>query len=115
MSVTEGAVFKIMTEEQWEELCDLGVWSGSEDDQADGYIHLAFSHQVADVLKKHFSDAGALIIAELHESDLGEDLKVEAIQGGAQYPHLYRPISLGEVLRDFELEGPSSPLPAEVG
>lgn len=82
-------VFKIVARAQWEEACLVGSYSGSLDDERDGYIHLSSPHQVEGTLKKYFSRRGDLLLVAFESADLGSDLRWERSRGGDLFPHLY--------------------------
>ena len=77
--------------------------------QTEGFLHASFSLQLSDTLALHFDPEGegapaALLLLELDRPALAQDLRVEASRGGAQFPHLYRALEQGEVLRWWTLE-----------
>ena len=82
-------VFKIVALAQWEEACLVGSYSGSLDDERDGYIHLSAPHQVEGTLKKHFSGQSDLVLVAFESADLAPDLRWERSRGGDIFPHLY--------------------------
>ena len=82
-------VFKIVARAQWEEARLIGSYSGSLDDERDGFIHLSAPHQVEGTLKKHFSRQGDLLLVAFESADLGPELRWEKSRGGDIFPHLY--------------------------
>lgn len=79
-------IYKVLRQEEWEELKSSGSFSGSAHDQRDGFIHFATGEQLSQVLEKYFKDLNVYIVG-VDENELkrmGEDLKWEN-----GYPHLY--------------------------
>jgi uncharacterized protein (DUF952 family) len=77
--------------------------------QTEGFLHASFSHQLAGTLENHYDPRRdetptSLWLLELDGAALSADLRVEASRGGAGFPHLYRALHEGEVLRWWSLE-----------
>jgi uncharacterized protein (DUF952 family) len=90
-------VYKIMTAEQWARLEADGVWSGSEVDLRDGFVHLSAWGQVLGTLEKHFSPQKGLLLVGLPVERVRPDLRWEVSRGGQEFPHLYRELRVGDV------------------
>lgn len=82
-------VFKIVPEAAWHAAERSGVYTGSADDQRDGYIHLSAADQVSGTLTKYFRGQSNLLLIAFATGDLGPQLKWEASRGGALFPHYY--------------------------
>ncbi len=95
-------IYKILRESEWEELQRLGEFGGSADDRRDGFIHLSTKAQLQGTLDKHYQDGGDIILAEVRAGGLG-GLKYEISRGGAEFPHLYGQLALGDVARHWVL------------
>ena len=58
-----------------------------------GFMHLAFKHQIANILQKFFKEEHDLLILEIDPNILeqhGSELRIEANKpGGEKFPHLY--------------------------
>ena len=91
-------VYKILTNQEWEEVSARGVFSGSAVDVRDGFIHLSTGEQAMETVSRHFSDAGALILAAVNAGALGAALRWEPSRGGAMFPHLYGILKLADIL-----------------
>jgi len=89
-------LFKILRAAEWAQFEAAGQFAGSADDLRDGFIHLSDAGQVEGTLHRHFEGEAGLVIAEV---SLGSDpaLKWEPSRGGALFPHLYRPLLVGDV------------------
>lgn len=89
--------YKILTGAQYEALRAAHVYKGSPVDLRDGFIHLSFSHQVAETARKHFSGQDDLWLLEIDSCALGESLRLEPSRGGDLFPHLFRPLRLEDI------------------
>ena len=81
--------YKILTPLQWQAFQELGNFSGSPDDQRDGYIHLSTANQIVGTLDKHFAGQSELFILEFDTADLKPNLKWEPSRNGELFPHFY--------------------------
>ena len=91
-------VYKILTADQLDAFQRSGSFEGSEDDKADGFIHLSAGHQVEGTAQKHFAGQQGLWLVALADDRLGDDLKWEVSRGGDRFPHLYRPFGRADVV-----------------
>lgn len=91
---------KIFRAGEWAAFRGTGRFEGSADDRRDGFIHLSLPDQVAGTIERHFAGEAGLVLARLR---VGDDpaLKLEVSRGGAAFPHLYRALTLDDVL-DYE-------------
>jgi uncharacterized protein (DUF952 family) len=85
-------VFKVAQRDAWLEACRRGKFTGSADDERDGFVHLSALHQLSGTLARHFKGATDLVIVAFESSELGKDLKWEASRNGELFPHLYAPL-----------------------
>ena len=95
-------IFKIINKEEWQEAKQLGKYSGSEKDIADGYIHFSEEDQVKETLKKHYPKVENLVLLKVNAFNL-EHLLWEQASNGDMYPHLYSPLDIKNVVDEFEL------------
>lgn len=91
-------IFKIFREHEWQELADRGETRGAPVDLADGFIHFSTAEQARETAAKHFAGETGLILAALDGDALGDELRWEPSRGGALFPHLYRTLTLTDVL-----------------
>lgn len=96
-------IFKIFRRPEWQELQADGRTAGAPVDLADGYIHLSTSAQITQTAAKHFADESDLVLVAVDGDALGEALKWEPSRGGALFPHLYRDMTLADVVWDKSL------------
>ncbi len=85
-------VYKLLRSAEWAAFQADGVFAGSSDDLRDGFIHLSAADQVAGTRAKWFADTEVVLLAVD-----AADVRWEPSRGGALFPHLYRPLRLGEV------------------
>lgn len=62
----------------------------------DGFVHLCWSHQAADVLRRHFEGGPATALVVDRDALAPERLREEDSYGHGAYPHYY-----GELARDW--------------
>lgn len=91
-------IYKIATAEQWREAERQERFAGAPVDLADGFIHFSTADTVAETAARHFAGQDGLVLAAVDAAALGDSLKWEVSRGGALFPHLYRELSLSEVL-----------------
>ncbi|MCU9847746.1 DUF952 domain-containing protein [Defluviimonas sp. WL0024] len=96
-------VFKIFRRPEWDAFRAAGETAGAPVDLADGFIHFSTAAQVAETAAKHFAEESDLVLVAFEATALGPSLKWEASRGGALFPHLYRPLTLAEVVWDKSL------------
>lgn len=91
-------IYKIAPAELWHEAELNGVFTGSPDDEADGFIHLSTSAQVRGTAARHFAGQDDLLLVGVDPKQLGAQLRYEPASGGALFPHLYAPLKLDAVV-----------------
>ena len=96
-------IFKIFRRAEWDALRSSGQTTGAPVDLADGFIHFSTAEQVAGTAARHFATESDLVLVAVDAGKLGADLKWEPSRGGALFPHLYRALTLGDVVWDKSL------------
>ncbi|MGB7240609.1 MAG: DUF952 domain-containing protein [Sulfitobacter sp.] len=91
-------IFKIFRTDEWAALRKTGSSLGAPIDLADGYVHFSTAGQAAETAAKHFAGQDGLMLLAVSAEDLGDALKWEVSRGDALFPHLYRALSLEDVL-----------------
>jgi uncharacterized protein (DUF952 family) len=91
-------LIKLLRAPEWARFQSDGRFDGSPDDRRDGFIHLSTAEQLAGTIARHFAGVDGLIAAEL-ALDGDPDLRWEPSRDGRLFPHLYRPLRLGDVIR----------------
>lgn len=91
-------IFKIFRAEEWAQLRQNGETTGAPIDVADGYVHFSTATQAAETAAKHFAGVGGLFLIAVDSDAAGEALKWEVSRGDALFPHLYRKLTLDDVV-----------------
>jgi uncharacterized protein (DUF952 family) len=91
-------IYKIFRAPEWEALRQDGLTDGAPVDVADGFIHFSTAEQVRETARRHFAGAGGLVLAACDAGALGTALRWEPSRGGELFPHLYRRLSLADVV-----------------
>lgn len=101
-------IYKIFRPDEWRTLAAAGRTDGVPVDLADGYIHFSTAAQVAQTAAKHFAGEAAVRLVAVEADRLGDALRWEVSRGGALFPHLYRALSLDDVVwsRPVDLSQP---------
>jgi uncharacterized protein (DUF952 family) len=96
-------IYKILSRAEWDAAKAAGQFEGSAVDHQDGFIHLSAGDQAQTTAGRYFKGLRDLVLLGVEAEGLGPDLKWEASRGGALFPHLYRPLLVGEVLTQNDL------------
>lgn len=91
------AVFHLIDPDDWERARATGQVVPATF-ATEGFVHCSTHEQVAGTIARHFDGVDALHLLRLDEDALGADLRWDEVRHGERYPHLYRPIEVGEVL-----------------
>ncbi|MPY68559.1 MAG: DUF952 domain-containing protein [Alphaproteobacteria bacterium] len=97
--MTGKRIFHICREDEWQAAKAAGVYRGSSQDRADGFIHFSGADQVVESAAKHRAGQSGLVLLTVDADALGAALKWEASRGGALFPHLYGELPVAAVLR----------------
>jgi uncharacterized protein (DUF952 family) len=105
-------IYKIFRADEWAALQRDGATSGAPVDLADGYIHFSTAATLAETLTKYFAGETGLVVLAV-EADGLDPLKWEPARGGVLFPHLYRDLTLADVVwtRDLPLSDGAHILP----
>ncbi|WP_411839315.1 DUF952 domain-containing protein [Paracoccus sp. ME4] len=91
-------IYKVFRADEWAQLQQDGQSRGAPVDLADGYVHFSTAEQLGETLSRHFAGAEGLVLLACDADRLSDDLKWEPSRGGALFPHLYRPLSMADIL-----------------
>lgn len=91
-------VFKIFRRPEWESFHSDGTTKGAPIDLSDGFIHFSTAEQLATTLALHFAGEEDLLVLGFESDQLGDALRWEPSRGGDLFPHLFREMSLSDVL-----------------
>jgi len=70
-------IYKVVRPAEWSAARESGVFSGSADDERDGFIHLSRAAQLKATLEKHFAGEDGLLLVALDAGRFGPELKWE--------------------------------------
>ncbi|MEO9863835.1 MAG: DUF952 domain-containing protein [Yoonia sp.] len=90
-------IYKIFRAPEWADLVKNGETPGAPIDVADGFVHFSGADTVAKTAALYFADETDLVLVAV-EADGMRDLKWEASRGGALFPHLFRKLTLDDVV-----------------
>jgi uncharacterized protein (DUF952 family) len=82
---------------EWRAAEAEGVYNGSSQDVADGFIHFSTAAQVATSAAKHRAGQTGLVLLSVDPALLGDALKWEQARGGDLFPHLHGPLPVSVV------------------
>lgn len=101
-------IFKIFRSDEWAALRKDRETTGAPIDVADGYVHFSTAAQAPETAAKYFAGVEGLFLAAVDADAAGKALKWEKSRGDAMFPHLYRKMTLDDVVWAL-------PLPIENG
>jgi uncharacterized protein (DUF952 family) len=90
-------IYKIATDEQWQEAEKEGSFTGSAVDIEDGYIHFSTKQTVIETARKHYKGQDDLWLIAISTKEMSDKLRFEPSRGGELFPHLYEPLDLSHV------------------
>lgn len=97
MAATDGTIYHMCRAEEWQAAVAAGLYRGSSQDEADGFIHFSTASQIVESAARHRAGQDGLVLVAVEASRLGEALRWEPSRGGALFPHLYGPLPLDAV------------------
>ena len=63
-----------------------------------GYIHCSFPHQVQPVADMAYKGRDDVVLLVIDRSRIGSEVRVEALTGDQEFPHIYGPLPVSAVL-----------------
>ena len=99
-------IYHICRNDEWQAAVAAGLYPGSSQDAADGFIHFSTAGQVADSAARHRAGQAGLVLVAVAADGLGPALKWECSRQGALFPHLYGPLPRAAVrwVRELPLD-----------
>lgn len=91
-------IYKIFRADEWSDMQANGQTNGAPVDLADGFIHFSTATQAQGTLDKHFAGETQLTLLACDATTLGDDLRWEPSRGGDLFPHLFRPLTIADIL-----------------
>lgn len=92
-----GMIYHMCRAEEWEAAQRQGVYHGSDQDRADGFLHFSTAEQIAESARRHRAGQAGLLLLAVEAERLADRLRWEPARGGMLFPHLYGSLSPGEV------------------
>lgn len=92
-------IYHMCRAEEWAVAAAAGIYHGSSQDLADGFIHFSTGGQIVESARKHRRGQAGLVLVAVRAAALGERLHWEPSRGGELFPHLYGPLYPGESAR----------------
>ena len=96
-------IYKIFRSDEMAAFQSAGETDGAPIDVQDGYVHFSTAETVAEMAAKYFAGEDGLWLLTLESEYLGETLKWEEARGGVLFPHLYRRLTMNDVLKSEPL------------
>jgi len=96
-------IYHICASEAWRSAEAAGLYRGSEQDRADGFLHFSTAEQIEESAAKHRAGQDGLVLLAVDSIKLGAALRWEPSRGGALFPHLYGTLPLDAVVRVADL------------
>jgi uncharacterized protein (DUF952 family) len=125
--MTRRLIFHACRRDEWTEALAIGVYAGSSQDAADGFIHFSTAEQMEESVAKHRAGQDDLMLLSVDPTKLGERLRWEpsraatkcppraqeglaapnppsssgaaARRGGQLFPHLYGALPIAAVIQ----------------
>ncbi len=91
-------IYHMCRRQEWHAAEAAGVYRGSSQDAADGFIHFSAAAQLAASAAKHRAGQRDLVLIAVDAAMLGRSLKWEPARDAALFPHLYGPLPMKAVL-----------------
>ncbi|MEC7628553.1 MAG: DUF952 domain-containing protein, partial [Pseudomonadota bacterium] len=85
-------IYKICPEQDWRSAVQKGVFTGTQIDIEDGFIHFSPPEEVATTAAKYFAGQDGLVLVRFPVASLTAALKWEASRDNILFPHFYAPL-----------------------
>ena len=92
-------IYHMCRHDEWQAALQSGLYHGSSQDRADGFIHFSTADQIRASAAKHRAGQDDLVLLRVDADVLGDALKWEASRGGALFPHLYGVLNVTDVVK----------------
>jgi uncharacterized protein (DUF952 family) len=90
-------IYHMCRAEEWQAAQASGLYPGSSQDAADGFIHFSTAAQIVESAARHRAGQTGLVLLSVRAGRLGTALKWEPSRGGQLFPHLYGPLPVDAV------------------
>ena len=91
-------IYHVCRRAEWHRAESAGIYTGSTQDQADGFILFSAADQLVDSVAKHRGGQDGLVLLACDERLLGDHLRWDVSRNGALFPHLYAPLPLTAIV-----------------
>ena len=85
-------IYHMCRGEEWAAAKAAGIYHGSSQDQADGFIHFSTKDQIVESARRHRAGQDGLLLLAVDVSQLGDRVHWVPSRGGELFPHLYGPL-----------------------
>jgi len=89
-------IYHMCHAEEWAAAVAAGVYRGSSQDRADGFMHFSTATQIVESARRHRAGQDGLLLLAVDAARFGDRLKWEPSRGGDLFPHLYGPLDPAE-------------------
>ena len=96
-------IYHMCRRDEWERAGAAGVYRGSSQDAADGFIHFSTAAQIEASAARHRAGQKELVLLAVDGARLGDALRWEESQNGDLFPHLWGALPLDAVSAVFDL------------
>ncbi len=96
-------IFHMCKRSDWQAAQGSGLYQGSGDDLADGFMHFSTAEQLAQSAALHRAGVSDLLLVAVDPDAVGPSLKWESARGGQLFPHLYGGLETAKVNSAREL------------
>ncbi len=96
-------IYHMCRRAEWERAGAAGVYRGSSQDAADGFIHFSTAAQIKGSDARHRAGEAGLVLLAVDEARLGAALRWEESRNGDLFPHLWGALPLDAVSAVFDL------------
>ncbi len=91
-------IYKLFRPAEWADLARMGTTPGAPIDVTDGYVHFSTAAQAAGTVARYFAEVAQVELVAVQADGLGDALRWEPSRGGDLFPHLYRDLTLADVV-----------------
>ena len=87
--MADSLIYHMCRRTEWQAAEQAGVYRGSSQDTADGFIHFSTAAQIEGSAARHRAGQDDLVLIAVDPVALGDALRWEPARDGALFPHLY--------------------------
>ena len=96
-------IYHMCRAEEWQRAREAGVYTGSSQDVADGFLHFSNAAQLPGSAAKHRAGQAGLVLLTVDAEQLGAALRWEPSRDDQLFPHLYGDLPVEAVTRVDDL------------